>query len=66
MMSILSMVQAEWRDRGAKISLEGVGEDVNDMKKEQVGIKTRVANIEENIELILEIMQSRQPKVERL
>ena len=65
-MSNLSMVQAEWRDRGAKISLEGVGEDVNDMKKEQVGIKTRVANIEENIELILEIMQSRQPKVERL
>ena len=60
------MVQAEWRDRGAKISLEGVGEDVNDMKKEQVGIKTRVANIEENIELILEIMQSRQPKVERI
>ena len=36
------------------------------MKKEQAGIKGRIGRIEESIELILEIMQSRSSTVERV
>ena len=46
--------------------MEGVGEDLIDMKKEQAGIKGRIGRMEESIELILEIMQSRRPVVERV
>ena len=36
------------------------------MKKEEAGIKGRIGRIEESIELILEIMQSRRPTVGRI
>jgi len=58
--------QANSHAQGEKITLEGVGEDLIDMKKEQVGIKSRIGRIEESIELILEIMQSRRPTVDRV
>ena len=59
-------LKAHSHAQGEKITLEGVGEDINDLKKEQAGIKGRITRIEESVELILEIMQSRRPTVERV
>ena len=59
-------LQANSHAQGEKITLEQVGEDLIDMKKEQAGIKGRIGRIEESIELILEIMQSRRPTVDRV
>ena len=45
---------------------ESVGDDVDDIKKDQSAIQSRVANMEEKLDLILDIMQSRyRPPVDR-
>ena len=58
--------QSETRDRGQKMTLEAVGENLAMVKREQVHMRSRIGKIEEGISLILDIMQSRQPAVERL
>ena len=59
-------LQANCHAQGEKITLDGVGADLIDVKKEHAGIKGRIGRIEESIELILEIMQSRRPTVDRV
>ena len=57
--------QAEGYENNAQASLETVGQDVEDIKKQQAIMHGRVENMEEKFDLILDIMQSRQPPVER-
>ena len=58
--------QSQTRDDGQKMSLEGVGENLMVMRKDQANMKARIEKIEEGISLILDVMQSRRPAVERL
>ncbi|XP_023346076.1 uncharacterized protein LOC111715063 [Eurytemora carolleeae] len=51
---------------GKLVTLEDVGEDLNNIRKEQGAMKSRLGTIEESISLILDIMQSRQPTVHRI
>lgn len=57
--------QAASRNEGESVTLDMVGEGVEDMKREQGQLKVRIARIEESLELIMEIMQSRRPAVDR-
>ena len=57
--------QAEGYETNAQASLETVGQDVEDIKKQQAIMHGRVQNMEEKFDLILDIMQSRQAPVER-
>ena len=48
-------------------TLQTVGDDVDDIKKEQSALQGRVTSIEEKLDLVLDIMQSRyRPPVERV
>jgi len=57
--------QAASRNEGESVTLDMVGEGVEDMKREQGQLKVRIARIEESLDLIMEIMQSRRPAVDR-
>ena len=57
--------QAEGYESNAQASLETVGQDVEDIKKQQAIMHGRVQNMEEKFDLILDIMQSRHAPVER-
>ena len=57
--------QAEGYENKAQASLETVGQDVEDIKKQQAIMHGRVENMEEKFDLILDIMQSRRAPVER-
>ena len=48
------------------MTLEDVGEELIDMKKDLGGVKTKVHEMDENLKTILEIMMSRQGVVQRL
>jgi len=57
--------KAEGYESSAQASLETVGDDVEDIKKQQAIMHGRVENMEEKLDLILDIMQSRHAPVER-
>ena len=61
----LIYIQAEGYENNAQASLETVGDDVEDIKKQQAIMHGRVENMEEKLDLILDIMQSRHAPVER-
>ena len=62
---LITKNQAEGYESNAQASLETVGHDVEDIKKQQAIMHGRVQNMEEKFDLILDIMQSRQAPVER-
>ena len=65
--SYLVHFKAQSYESNNKATLESVGDDVEDIKKDQSAIQSRVANMEEKLDLILDIMQSRyKPPVDRL
>ena len=65
--SYLVHFKAQSYESNNKATLESVGDDVEDIKKDQAAIQSRVANMEEKLDLILDIMQSRyKPPVDRL
>lgn len=58
--------QSQNYEKNSQATLETVGDDVDDIKKDQSAIQSRVANMEEKLDLILDIMQSRyRPPVDR-
>ena len=58
--------QSQNYEKNSQATLETVGDDVDDIKKDQPAIQSRVANMEEKLDLILDIMQSRyRPPVDR-
>ena len=63
--NLITDTQAEGYESNAQASLETVGQDVEDIKKQQAIMHGRVQNMEEKFDLILDIMQSRQAPVER-
>lgn len=48
------------------MTLEDVGEELIDMKKDITGVKTKINEMDENLKTILEIMMSRQGVVQRV
>ena len=61
------LVQAQSYENNSAATLETVGDDVEDIKKDQSAMQSRVASMEEKLDLILDIMQSRyRPPVERM
>ena len=48
-----------------RVTLENVREQIFDLKKEQNNIKTKLTSLEDKLKLVLEIMMSRQPTVDR-
>ena len=58
--------QSQNYEKNSQATLDTVGDDVDDIKKDQSAIQSRVANMEEKLDLILDIMQSRyRPPVDR-
>merc|ERR1712080_218618 len=55
--------QASSRNERSNTTLETVGDSLEDVIREQGGIKLRLGRIEERVDMILEIMQSRHPTV---
>lgn len=49
-----------------QFTLESVGETVNELRREQYGIKQKLHSLEENVKMVLEVMLSRQPPVQRV
>lgn len=63
---MLVCYQSQNYEKNSQATLETVGDDVDDIKKDQSAIQSRVANMEEKLDLILDIMQSRyRPPVDR-
>ena len=63
---IFACFQSQNYEKNSQATLETVGDDVDDIKKDQSAIQSRVANMEEKLDLILDIMQSRyRPPVDR-
>jgi hypothetical protein len=56
---LVSMKQQHELSLG-RVTLENVGEELMDMKKEVAGLKGKMAGVEENLKTLLEIMMSRQ------
>ena len=48
------------------MTLAEVGNNLVELKREQANLKNKLNSVEENIKTILDIMVSRNPKVERL
>ena len=59
---LVSMKQQHELSLG-RVTLENVGEELKDMKKEVAGIKGKLTGVEENLRTLLEIMMSRQTGV---
>jgi hypothetical protein len=49
-----------------KVTLENIGDNIMDMKREQAQLKAKLVHLDDTVKTILEIMVSRQPMVERL
>ena len=49
-----------------KATLDNLGEDILDLKREQFALKSKLSQLDDNVKTILEIMVSRQPPVERV
>ena len=60
------MKQQQSKNRGNKVTLDNLGDDMNDLKREQSQLKSKLNHLHDNVNTILEIMASRQPTVERL
>ena len=58
--------QRQQVDGDGQFSLESVGENVNELRREQYGIKQKINALEENVKMVLEVMLSRQPTVQRI
>ena len=63
---LVAMKQQQSKNRGNKVTLDNLGDDMNDLKREQSQLKSKLNHLHDNVNTILEIMASRQPIVERL
>lgn len=63
---LVALKKQQSQTLGAKVTLENLGENMQDLKWEQNQLKLKLNHIEDNIKTILEIMSSRHPAVERL
>ena len=63
---LVAAKQQQSHDLGAKMTLAEVGNNLVELKREQANLKNKLNSVEENIKTILDIMVSRNPKVERL
>ena len=61
---LVSVKQQQTQSLG-RVTLENVREQIFDLKKEQNNIKTKLTSLEDKLKLVLEIMMSRQPTVDR-
>ena len=62
---LVAAKQQQSHDLGAKMTLAEVGSNLVELKKEQENLKIKLNGVEENIKTILDIMVSRNPKVDR-
>lgn len=62
---LVSQKQQESQSIG-RITLDSVQESVRDVKKEQANIKTKLNAIDDNLKMLMEIMGSRHPLVDRV
>ena len=63
---LVAAKQQQNQNLGAKMTLAEVGNNLVDLKRDQVALKTKLMGVEENIKTILDIMASRNPAVQRL
>ena len=63
---LVALKQQQSQVHGAKVTMENLADDINDIKREQSQLKGKLNDLDDNIRTILDIMASRQPKVERL
>ena len=63
---LVSAKQQQMQSLGAKVTLENLDENIQDLRRDQAQIKAKLSGMEESINTILEIMVSRNPVVERL
>lgn len=63
---LVALKQQQNSQHGEKVTLENLGDDIRDVKREQAQLKAKLNHLDDNVKTILEIMVSRQPIVERL
>ena len=63
---LVAMKQQQSKNHGTKVTLENLGDDIVDLKREQSQLKSKLNHLHDNVNTILEIMASRQPIVERI
>ena len=63
---LVALKQQQSQVHGTKVTMEHLGDDILDIKREQSQLKAKLNHLDDNVKTILEIMASRQPVVERV
>ena len=63
---LVALKQQQSQVHGTKVTMENLGDDILDIKREQSQLKAKLNHLDDNVKTILEIMARRQPVVERV